>query len=139
MLFCCFEAFFGKFKRTYLFSPKSDSLIKELRNTQKVFFSQHVWKDANPEKNLHLFKQLFLNKPVKGENINQNCITHQSEPHRDKLCFSVVLKHFWGNSQRTSLFSPNMTLYEKSTETLRKFVFLNTFEKGKSWGKFGFV
>ena len=47
-----------------------------------------------------------------------------------KLCFSVVLKHFLGNSQRTSLFIPNMTILERSTEKPRKFVFLYVFEKG---------
>ena len=37
----------------------------------------------------------------------------QSESHTVKLCFSVILKHFWGNSQRTFLF------FQKS-EYLRK-------------------
>ena len=52
----------------------------------------------NPEENLDLFKQFFLIKPVKGDNINKNCFSPQSEPHSAKLCLSVVLKHFWGNS-----------------------------------------
>ena len=40
-----------------------------------------------------------------GEIITKTCFSPQSEPHIAKLCFSVVLKNFWGNSQRTSLFS----------------------------------
>ena len=48
-----------------------------------------------------------------------------------KLCFSVVLKHFRGNSQRTFLFSPKNNYLRKNTELLRKFVFLNMFEKGQ--------
>ena len=32
-----------------------------------------------------------------------------------------------------------VTISEKSTEILRKFVFLNMLEKGKSWRKFKFV
>ena len=38
---------------------KSDYLRKEQRNTQKVCFSKLIWKGANPEENLDLFKQLF--------------------------------------------------------------------------------
>ena len=48
-----------------------------------------------------------------------------------KLCFSVVLKYFWGNSQTTSLLSPKLPISEKSTEILRKVVFVNMFENGQ--------
>ena len=65
-----------------------------------------------------------------GEILKKTCFSPLSEQHTDKLCFSVVLKHFFGNSQRTSLFIPNMTISERSTEKLRKFVFLYVFEKG---------
>ncbi len=47
---------------------------------------------------------MFLIKPVKGTNVNKKKISPQNEPHTAKLCFSVVLKHFWENSQETSLF-----------------------------------
>ena len=53
---------------------------------------------ANPEENLDLFKQLFLNKPAIEDNINKNYFFPQSEPHTTKLCLSVVFKHFGGNS-----------------------------------------
>ena len=53
----------------------------------------------------------------------------QSEPQSAKLCFSVFLKHFLRNSQRTSLFNPKSCYLIKSTEIHRKFVFLNKFEK----------
>ncbi len=49
--------------------------------------------------NLDLFKQLFLIKPVKGINIKKKKgFFPQSEPHTAKICLSVVLKHFGGNS-----------------------------------------
>ena len=74
-----------------------------------------------------------------GEILIKTFFSPQSEPHTAKLCFSVVLKHFVENSQRTSIFSQKMAISERSTVILRKFVFLNMFEKGKSGGKFGFV
>ncbi len=49
-------------------------------------------------------------------NINKNLFFISSEPHTAKLCFSVNLKHFSGNSQRTSLFSQKGTL--KYSESL---------------------
>ncbi len=61
----------------------------------------------------------------------KTCFSPRNEPLTDKLCFSVVLKHFRGNSQRSSLFSPKMTISKTSTEIHSKFVFLKKFEKGK--------
>ena len=50
---------------------------------------------------------------------------------------------FWrifGEMRREHFFLvKNVNISERSTEILRKLVFLNMFEKGKSWGKFGFV
>ena len=56
--------------------------------------------------NMDFFKQLFLIKPVKGGKFNKICFSSQCEPHTAKLCFSVLLNHFWVNSETTSLFSP---------------------------------
>ncbi len=67
-----------------------------------------------------------------GEILTKTCFSPQSEPHTAKLCFSVVLKNFWEISQRTSLFRQNMAISERSTEILRKFVFLDMCEKGKT-------
>ena len=58
--FVLFWSSLGKFQ-------KIEYLRKKLRNTQKVCFSQQVWKVANQEENLDLFKQLFLVEPVKGD------------------------------------------------------------------------
>ena len=88
-------------------------------------------KRVNPEENLDLFKQLCLIKPVKREKFNKNSFSTKSEPHTAKLCFSLVLENFLGNSQRTSLISQKIDISEKSTEKLRKFVFLKKFEKGQ--------
>ena len=62
-----------------------------------------------------------------GQILTKNCFSPQNVPHAAKLCFPVVLKHFWANSPKTSLFSQKMTISERSTEILRKFVFLNKF------------
>ena len=56
-------------------------------------------------------------------NINQNCFSPHSEPYTAKLCFSVVLMHFWGNSQRTSLFSPKSDSLRKEHRNTQKVCF----------------
>ena len=64
---------------------------------RKFVFLQCL-KRANLEKNLDLFKQLLVIKPVIEANINKNFFSPKNEPHSAKLCLSAVLKHFWGNS-----------------------------------------
>ena len=61
------------------------------------------------------------------ETILTKKMSSQSEPHTAKLFFSVVLKYFWGNSQRTSIFSQKNL--RKEHRNAQKFVFLNKFEK----------
>ena len=73
-----------------------------------------------------------------GEILTKTCFSPQCEPHTTKLSFSVVLKYFGGNSQRTSLFSPKSDISEMSTEIFSKCVFLNKFEKGPILRKFVF-
>ena len=85
------------------------------------------------------FKEFFWFKAVKEDNFNKNYFSSQNATHRAKLCFSVALKLFGGNSLKTSLFSQKSDTLRKSSEILRKLVFLTNFEKGQSRGKFGFL
>ena len=57
-----------------------------------------------------------------GEILIKTFFFPQSEPHTAKLCFSVVLKHFVENSQRTSLFSKNW-LSKKGGQNTQKVCF----------------
>ena len=57
-----------------------------------------MFERANTEENLNLLIQLFLFKPVKGNKLKKRSFSQKSEPPTAKLCLSVVLKHFWGNS-----------------------------------------
>ena len=64
-----------------------------------------------------------------GTNSNKKKNFPQSEPHTAKLCFSVVLKHFRGNSQRTSLFSQKKWISQKGALKYSEIFFLNLFER----------
>ena len=66
MVLLCFEAYLGKFTGNFSFSPKSDHLRKNLRNTQKVFILDKFEKGKSKRK-FGFFKPLFFIKPVKGD------------------------------------------------------------------------
>ena len=68
-----------------------------MKYSESLFFLPFL-KRKNSEKYLDLFKQIFLIKSVKWDNINKNCFSPQSESYTAKLFLSVVLEHFWGNS-----------------------------------------
>ena len=55
----------------------------------------------------------FYQTSKMGEILTKNCFSSLCDPHTAYLCFSVVLKRFWRNSQRTSLFSPKSDYVRK--------------------------
>ena len=67
-----------------------------------------------------------------GGILTKTCFSPQSDPHTAKLCFSVDLKHFFGNSERSSLFSQKVVISKTNSESL---FFLTCLKRVKSWGK----
>ncbi len=57
------------------------------------------------------------------EILKKNCFSPQSEPLTSKLFFSVVLKNFAENSERTSLFSPKSDYFRKEQRNTQKVCF----------------
>ena len=123
-----FWSIFGEILRELLFFVKKRQSQKEAQNTHRVFFLTCL-KRAIPEEYLDLFKQMFLIKPLKGDNINKNCFSFQSEPHTAKLSFPVVLNQFRANSLKTSLISPKIDYLRKEYRNTQKF-FLKQIWKG---------
>ena len=124
------ELFFFYIKVTI--SEKSTEIVRKF-----VFLT--MFERANPEENLDLFKQLFFWNHLNGININKNCFSPQSEPHTAKLCLSVVLKNFWGNSWRNFLFRHKSNYLRNEHWNTLKHFFVSMFERGKSRGKFWFI
>ena len=61
---CCFEVFWGKFIENFPFNINVTITEKSTEIFSQFFFLTIFENGANPEENLDLFKQLFLNKPV---------------------------------------------------------------------------
>ena len=95
MSFCCFEEFLGKFIENFSFLSESGYLRNRNEILRNLFFLP-CFKWKNPEENLDLFKQLFLIKSLKWDNINKKCFSRQSEAHTPKLCLFVVFEAFLG-------------------------------------------
>ena len=106
------------FNQNMAISERSTEILRKFVFLNKFENGQILWKI------LFGYTNFFDQTSIMGEILTNTCFSPQSEPHRAKLCFSVVLKHFRGNSQRTSLFNQNMAISEMSTALLRKFVFL---------------
>ena len=65
--FLLFLSIFGEIHREPLFLVKKKTFSEKSTEILRIFFFYRVWKGANPEENLDLFKQMFLIKPVKGD------------------------------------------------------------------------
>ena len=65
------------------------------------------------------------------EILTKTCFSPQIQLHTAKLFFSVLLKNFRGNSQRTSLISQKSNYLRKEHRNTQKVYIFNNFEKGK--------
>ena len=92
------------------------SQIEAQKYSESLFFLTSL-NSGSPGKNWYLFKQLFLIKAIKWDKYYQRLFSLQNEPHRTKLSFPVVLKHFQGYSLKTSLFNQK---YDYLRKKLRK-------------------
>ena len=138
MPFCCFKAFLEKFIEKFSFRHKMTIFKRALKYSESLLF-YHVWKEKILRKIWICLNYCFWSNQLRGINFNKKCFSPQSEPHT--LNFAVLL--FWSifvEIHRELFFLDiKVAISETSTEKLRKFVFLTIFERGKSWGKFGFV
>ena len=99
MTFCYFDAFLGNFIENFSFYKKNDYFRKEHWNTLRIF-SYHVWKEANPEENLDLFKQHFFNKSVKADKYLKKTVFLLKLSHIFLNYFFRLFWSIWGGIYR---------------------------------------
>ena len=128
--FLLFWSIFGEIHREHLFLFQIWLSQKGAQKNSESFFSLRVWKGAHPEKNLDLFKQLFLIKPLKWDKYKKKLV-FLLKVNNIQLKYAFQL--FWsilGEIHRELLFLvQKVTISEKSTEILRKFVFLTSLKR----------
>ena len=118
-------------QRTSLFIQKS---VSETSNEiRRKFVFLNMFEKGKILRNIWIcLNNCFWSNQLNGTIINKDCFSSKSKPCTAKLCFSVVLKHFCWNSQRTSLFRQRVTISEKSTEIITKFFFSLHVWKGEN-------
>ena len=130
MLFCCFEALWGKFTKNSLLVKKLNLSERTSEILGKFVFFNKLEKGQIQRKIWISCNQPFLLKAVKLEKYKQKLFSPQNLPQTAKLYFSVVLKHFRGNSLKTSLFSQKIDSLRKKLRNTRKVCFFQQVRKG---------
>ena len=131
MLLCCFETFLGKFTEKFSFYSKNYYLRKNLRNTQKHYFSQQFWKGEKPEENLDLVKTTVFGQRSKlGQLLTKTVYIQKMSHIQLNYAFLLFISIIGLIHSKHPFLVQKVSISERSTKILRKFVFLNKFEKG---------
>ena len=120
--FLLFWSILGEIHRKNLFLVKkvtfSERSIENLRNLLNLIFFKRV----NPDENVDLFKQLFLIKPVKGDNIKKKVFI----PKLSHLELNYAFLLFWsifGEIQSEVLFLVQKGLSQKRAQKYAEICF----------------
>ena len=112
--------------RKLLFLVKKVTISERRSEILRKFVFPNKFEKENIQKKIWTFyKQPFLFKAIKRDNIKKNCFSQLTKPHTAKPWFPVVLKHFRGNSLKIFHLGQKNYISERSSEIKRKFVFLN--------------
>ena len=127
-VFLLFWSIFAEIQRQLLFLVKKVTFLE--KRTEKLTEKLTKFVFLNMFENRQTLRKIgiclnnsFWSNLWNGGYINKKCFSPQSKPHTAKLCFSVVLKHFRGNSQRTSLFWPKSDYLRKENRNTHKVCF----------------
>ena len=132
--------FGGNSLKTSLFIPKIYYLRNKLRNTQKDYFCQQVWKGEKSEEILDLVETtVFVQSSKMGQLLTTNVSLHKISHIQLNYAFLLFWSIFGLIHWKLLFLVQKVTISERRTEILRKFIFLNKFERGKPRGKIGLV
>ena len=137
--FLLFWSIFGEIHRELLFLVKKVTISEMRTNTQKFVFLNIFQMGKVLRKIWICFKQNIYDFTSKrGQVLTKTVFLPKLSPLQLNYAFLV----FWsilGEIHRELLFFvKKVTISARSTEILRKFVFLKSLKRGKSWRKFGF-
>ena len=121
----------GNSLKTSLFSQKSDYLRKNFRYTRNIFFLNNLKRSKSREKLGFVFNTLFVQSSKIGQLKTKKLFLLKMSPIELNYAFLLFFGLF-GEIHRKCLFLvQKVTISEISSEILRRFVFLNKFEKGQ--------
>ena len=122
--FLLFWSILGEIHRELLFLVQKVTISEKSTEILRKFVSLNKFEKGQIQRNFWIcLNECFEEISKMREILTKTCFSPQSEPHTAKLCFSVVLKHFRGNSQRTALFSSKSDYLRKEHRTTQKVCF----------------
>ena len=130
MSFCYFQAFLGEIHRELLFLDIKESISEKSTKILRKFAFLTMFEKAKFWENLYLFKQLFLIKTLKGDNIKKtvflNKVCHILLNYAFLLFWSILVEI----NREIFFLDIKVTISETRTEILRKLFFLTCL----NWG-----
>ena len=137
MLFFCCEAFSGKIHRELFFLIKKSTISEKSNEIIRKLVLLNMFEKVKSWLKLGFVKTTLLDQTSKrGQNLKKKYFLLIVSLMQLNDAFHVVLRHFRWKIHRELLFLvKKVAISEKSTEILKKFVFLNMFQKGKYWLK----
>ena len=109
-----FWSIFGEIHRGLLFLDQKVTLSERRTEILTKFVFLNMFENRQTLRKIWIcLNKCFWSNQWKGTNIKKICFFPHTVPHTAKLCFSVVLMLFRGNSQRTSLFNPKSDYLRK--------------------------
>ena len=123
-VFLLFWSIFGEIHRELLFLDQKVTISERRTEILTKFVFLNMFENGQTLRKIWIcLNNCFWSNQWNGGYINKHCFSPQSMPHTAKLCFTVVLKHFRGNSQRTSLFRPKSDSLRKENRNTHKVCF----------------
>ena len=113
-VFQLFWIIFGEIHREHLFLDQKVTISERRTEILTKFVFLNMFENGQILRKIWIcLNNSFWSNQWKGTNIKKICLSPHTVPHTAKLCFSVVLMLFRGNSQRTSLFNPKSDYLRK--------------------------
>ena len=123
-VFLLFWSIFAEIQRQLLFFVQKVTFSEKRTEKLTKFVFLNMFENRQTLSKIGTcLNNCFWSNQWNGGYINKNSFSPQSKPHSSKLCFSVVLKHFRANSQRTSLFRPKIGYLRKEDRNTHKVCF----------------
>ena len=118
-VFLLFWSIFGEIHRELLFFDQKVTISERRTEILTKFVFLNMFENGQILRKIWIcLNNCFLTNQWNGTNIKQKLFFSPNEQHTAKLCFTIVLKHFGGNSQETTLFRPKVTNVHRNTKKI---------------------
>ena len=137
-VFLLFWSIFGEIHRELLFLDQKLAISERRTEILTKFVFLNMFENGKILKKIWMYLNIsFWSNQWKGTNIKKKNFSPQSEPYKLKYVFVLFCSIFAEIHRELLFLDQKVTISERKTEILTKFVFLNMFENGqilrKNW------